>query len=134
MIDLTVDVSPRTARLMEKVIAEVMAPPEDMSVSQWADGYRYLSSEASAEAGRWRTTRTPYLREVMDAFTDPNVRHIVMVAASQVGKTEAELNIIGYIIDQDPGSILFVHPTVGDAKEFSRRLWPLPCLPGYSGI
>ena len=126
MIDLTVDVSPRTARLMEKVIAEVMAPPEDMSVSQWADGYRYLSSEASAEAGRWRTTRTPYLREVMDAFTDPNVRHIVMVAASQVGKTEAELNIIGYVIDQDPGSILFVHPTVGDAKEFSRlRIDPM---------
>ena len=40
--------------------------------------------------------------------------------ASQVGKSELELNIIGYIIDEDPGSILFVHPTTIDAKEFSK--------------
>ena len=29
-------------------------------------------------------------------------------------------NIISYIIDQDPGSILYVHPTIGDARKFSR--------------
>ena len=43
-----------------------------------------------------------------------------MASASQVGKSELELNIIGYIIDEDPGSILFVHPTTIDAKEFSK--------------
>jgi phage terminase large subunit GpA-like protein len=69
----------------------------------------------------------------MDAFTDPKVRHIVMVAASQVGKSEFLNNAIGYIIDQDPGSILFVHPTTIDAKDYSRlRIAPLardcPCL------
>lgn len=110
----------RTASLMEKIMTDVFTPPDDLTVSQWASKYRVLSSEASAEAGMWRNSRTPYLKEVMDAFTDANVRHIVMVAASQVGKTECELNIIGYIIDQDPGSILYVHPTDGDAKEFSR--------------
>ena len=51
---------------------------------------------------------------------------IVMVAASQVGKSELELNIIGYIIDQDPGSILYVHPTIDDARKFSRlRVAPM---------
>lgn len=59
-------------------------PPEDLTVSEWADKYRRLSPENSAEAGPWRTSRTPYLREVMDCFTDPKVRKIVMVAASQV--------------------------------------------------
>lgn len=116
----------KTVRLMRNIIAEVMTPPEELSTSEWAEVHRYLSSEASAEPGLWRNTRTPYLVEVMDSFNDPNVRHIVMVAASQVGKTEAELNIIGYIIDQDPGSILFIHPTEGDAKEFSRlRIEPM---------
>lgn len=110
----------RTASLMEKIMTDVFTPPDDLTVSQWASKYRVLSSEASAEAGMWRNSRTPYLKEVMDAFTDANVRHIILVAASQVGKTECELNIIGYIIDQDPGSILYVHPTEGDAKEFSR--------------
>lgn len=116
----------RTANLVESIVSDVMRPPANLTVSQWADQYRFLSSEASAEAGRWRTTRTPYLRDVMDSFTDPNVRHIVMVAASQVGKSEFELNAVGYIIDQDPGSILYIHPTVGDAKEFSRlRIDPM---------
>ncbi len=117
------------ARRINKLISGVLAglvPPEDLTVTEWAEKNRRLSSESSAEPGPWRTERTPYLREVMDCFTDPKVRHIVMVAASQVGKTEAELNMIGYIIAQDPGSILFVHPVNGDAKEFSKlRIAPM---------
>ena len=116
----------RTRSLMERIMADVFTPPDELTVSQWAARHRVLSSEASAESGRWRNNRTPYLVAIMDAFTDPNVRHLVFVAASQVGKTECELNIIGYIVDQDPGSILFVHPTETDAKEFSRlRIDPM---------
>ena len=103
-----------------------MQPPENLSVTEWAESKRYLSTEASAEPGLWRTSRTPYLRDIMDAFTDPGVRHIVLVAASQVGKTEVINNMIGYIIDQNPGSILFVHPTTIDAREFSKlRIAPM---------
>lgn len=95
-------------------------------MAEWADKNRRLSPENSAEAGPWRTSRTPYLKEPMEAFTDHNVKKIVMVAASQVGKSELELNIIAYIIDQDPGSILFVQPTLDDAKKFSRlRIAPM---------
>lgn len=62
----------------------------------------------------------------MESFTDPKIRKIVMVAASQVGKSELELNIIAYIIDQDPGSILFVQPSLDDARKFSRlRIAPM---------
>lgn len=101
-------------------------PPEELTVAEWADRHRRLSPETSAEAGPWRTARTPYLREPMEAFTDPKIHKITMVAASQVGKSELELNIIGYIIDQDPGSILFVQPTLDDARKFSRlRIAPM---------
>ncbi len=101
-------------------------PPEELTVSEWADRNRRLSPETSAEAGPWRTSRTPYLKEPMDAFTDPKVRKIVMVAASQVGKSELEMNVIGYIMDQDPGSILFVQPSLDDARKFSRlRIAPM---------
>ncbi len=105
---------------------EGMKPPANLTVTQWAEQRRRLSTESSAEPGPWRTTRTPYLQEPMDAFTDPKVQRIVMVAASQVGKSELELNIIGYIIDEDPGSVLFIHPTTIDAKEFSKlRVAPM---------
>lgn len=101
-------------------------PPEDLTVSEWAGKHRILSRENSAEAGPWNNDRTPYLVEVMDAFTDYRIEKITLVASSQVGKSELELNIIGYIIDQDPGSILYVQPTEGDAKKFSRlRIAPM---------
>ena len=62
----------------------------------------------------------------MDSFTDVKVRHIVMVSASQVGKSEFLNNCVGYIIDEDPGSILFIHPTTIDAKEYSKlRIAPM---------
>ncbi|NLH01172.1 MAG: phage terminase large subunit family protein [Clostridiales bacterium] len=101
-------------------------PPEDLTVSQWAAKYRILSRESSAEAGPWRNERTPYLVEIMDAFTDPKVKEISVVAGSQSAKSEGELNMIGYIIDQDPSSTLYIQPTIDDAKKFSKlRIAPM---------
>ena len=77
-------------RRLDRLISSCLSglvPPEDLTVTEWAEKNRRLSSESSAEPGPWRTERTPYLREVMDTFTDPKISHTVMVAASQVGKS-----------------------------------------------
>lgn len=101
-------------------------PPENLTVAEWADKNRRLSSESSAEVGKWRTSRTPYMFDILNSFTDPKVEHIVVVAASQVGKSEVINNMIGYCIDQDPGPILFVQPTIDDAKKYSEmRIAPM---------
>ena len=114
---------------LNRVISKVMTsmqPPDDITVSEWAEKYRRLSSESSAEPGPWRNSRTPYLIDPMNAFTDPKVRNIVVVAASQVGKSEFINNCLGYVIDQDPGSILFIQPTTIDAREYSKlRIAPM---------
>lgn len=96
-------------------------PPEKLTVSEWADKYRKLSPENSAEAGRWKTKRTPYLEEIMNAFTDPKIHRIAIAASSQLGKTECEMNMLGYAIDVDPGPIMWVMPTVDNARDFSKR-------------
>ena len=109
-----------------KNIAKGFKAPEDITVSEWADRYRVLSPENSAEAGRWKTRRTPYTKEIMNAFCDPRVKELIVVASSQVGKTESLLNLLGYMIDQDPGPALYVLPTKDFAEDFSkRRLAPM---------
>jgi lambda family phage portal protein len=105
----------RLNALVSKLVAAIRPPP-NVSVSEWATQNRVLSPEASAEQGRWRNSRTPYLVEIMDAFSDPRIHHIVVVASSQVGKSEFENNVIGRTIDVDPGSILFIHPQMTDAN------------------
>ncbi len=100
--------------------------PRKITVSEWADQYRYLNPTTSAEPGRWKTSRTPYLKGIMDAFTDPYVDEITVMAASQVGKTESMYNMLGFIIDQDPGPTLMVLPRENDAKSVSyNRVLPM---------
>lgn len=115
----------KTAKLFRQIAAKV-APPPKLTVSQWADAHRRLSSEASAEPGQWRTDRAPYQRGIMDAVNDPNVDTIVVMSSAQVGKTELLLNIIGYHIDYDPAPIMLVQPTIEMAQAFSKdRLAPM---------
>ncbi|MCH5207552.1 MAG: phage terminase large subunit family protein [Oscillospiraceae bacterium] len=119
---------------LAKVLRSIK-PPENLTVAQWADKNRRLTSESSAEVGKWRTSRTPYMLDILNSFTDPRIEHIVVVAASQVGKSELLNNMIGYCIDQDPGPILLVQPTVDDVKRYSEmRIAPMiretPCLKG----
>ena len=114
---------------LSSAIASALArltPPPELLVSEWADEYRYLSSEASAEPGRWRTARAPYQKEILDSLSDPKVHTTVVQAASQVGKTEIALTFLGYHIHQDPGSILVLMPTVESAQGWSKeRLAPM---------
>lgn len=115
----------KTIRLFQKAMRN-FAPPPKLTISQWADNYRKLSSEASAEAGQWRTSRAPYQREMMDAISDSSVEDVVIMCGAQLGKTEALLNTIGYFIDYDPAPIMYVMPTVEMAESFSKdRVEPM---------
>ncbi|HSG56820.1 MAG TPA: phage terminase large subunit family protein, partial [Paracoccaceae bacterium] len=104
-----------------------MRPDPDLTVSEWADQHRWLSSRASAEPGRYRTARTPYLREIMDALSPRHpAQRISFMKAAQVGATEAGNNWIGFVIHHAPGPMLAVLPTVEMAKRSSRgRIDPL---------
>ena len=107
-------------------IATLAAPPPELTVSEWADGYRILSPESCPEPGRWSTDRVPYLAEIMDAFTDPAVETVVVMTSSQVGKTSIIENVVGYHVDYDPSSILVVEPTLDMGQTFSKdRLAPM---------
>ena len=118
-----------------KKIAEIIAPAPILKISEWADRYRRLSPEASAEPGNWNTDRAPYQREIMNALNDNECEEVVIMSSAQVGKTEIILNILGYFVDYDPTSILVVQPTVEMAQTFSKdRLAPMirdtPALKG----
>ncbi len=106
---------------------EGLKPDPLLTVSEWADRHRFLSPRASAEPGRYRTDRTPYMRAIMDALSPSHpARRIVFMKAAQVGATEAGNSWIGYVIHHAPGPMLSVQPTVELAKRFSRqRIEPL---------
>lgn len=102
-------------------------PPSRRTVTQWADAKRILPSKGSAEPGKYRSSRTPYLREIMDCLSRRSpVQEVVFQAAAQIGKSEAGNNWVGYVIDEAPGPMLLVQPTVDNAKRYSKqRITPM---------
>ena len=108
-------------------IEEGFAPPPDLTVSQWADAYRMLSSKGASEPGPYRTDRTPYLREPMDLLSERSgVEQVVLMFGAQVGKSESGNNWLAYIIDVCPGPVMAVQPTTDTAKRYSRqRITPM---------
>lgn len=105
---------------------KLLKPPKKLSVSEWADKYRVLSSVNSAEPGNWNTSRAEYQREIMNAFSDSKCEKIVIKSAAQVGKSEILNNCIGYAMYNDPGPIMMVQPTEELAKGYSKeRLTPM---------
>jgi phage terminase large subunit GpA-like protein len=117
----------RLAHRLDEAIAKALKPPPKLTVSEWADAYRVLSSEAAAEPGKWSTSRAEYQRGMMDAVSDPSIETIVLMTCAQVGKTELINNVVGYHIHQDPAPMLVVQPTLEMAQTWSKdRL--SPCL------
>jgi phage terminase large subunit GpA-like protein len=102
------------------------APPPRLSLAEWADQYRRLPAESSAEPGYWSTARVPYLRAILDAVTDRTIETVVVVKASQTAGTEVLLNTIGYHVHLDPAPILVIEPTLDMASAVSKdRIAPM---------
>lgn len=100
---------------------QLLVPPKELTVSQWADLYARLPREGSPEPGQWRTERAPYQRDMMDVVNDPTIETVVFMIASQCGKTASFLNVLWYFVAHDPSPILFVMPSEKDAKGISKE-------------
>lgn len=114
-----------TCRDYQKAALEFLRPPETLTVSEWAEKNRVLTS-SSAEPGPWSNRRTPYLVGIMDEFTNYETEEIIFVKPTQVGGTACMENMIGYVITQEPGPTEIVYPTETLALSISsKRLRPM---------
>lgn len=99
-----------------------LKPDIKMTVTRWADNFRVLDSVAAAEPGPYRSTRTPYLIEIMDRLSSTDMcEEVIVEKGAQVGATEAGSNWIGHNIDLEPGPFLLVMPTDEMAKRTSKK-------------
>lgn len=113
-------------RAVVQTVKRACAPPPRRTVSEWADEYRYLSPEASSEPGKWETARVEPARGVMDAFSDPRVEKVTAMVCTQVLKTEALNNLVGFHVSQDPAPMMVLQPTIAMAEAWSKdRLAPM---------
>jgi phage terminase large subunit GpA-like protein len=97
----------------------VFTPRPPLTLSEWADRYAYIPA-GSAEPGKFVTAVAEYQREPMDAISDPRIRKVVLTWASQTGKSQIQINGIGYYSHYHPAYQLMIQPTLDRAEEFSK--------------
>jgi phage terminase large subunit GpA-like protein len=99
--------------------AQVFRPPPKLTVLEWAERERMLSSESSSMVGHYRSDVAPYQRGMHNAVNIPGVEEVVFFTAAQMGKSLTEENIFGYFCDRDPCSMIWMWPTDLVAKAWS---------------
>lgn len=90
---------------------ELLKPPEELTVSEWAGKYRFLDERSSSMPGKWKNEMTPYLVGIMDEFNSYQTEKIVFCKCTQLGGTEALNNMICFSVAQDPAPMMIVYPT-----------------------
>lgn len=106
---------------LSKQLLEAFTPPKRMTISEWADEYRYVDSSTSAYPGKWSTDTAPEFRFIMDSISNPDVEQVSMMVSSQNGKTEVLLNVAMFYMHTDPCPMLILQPTEDMAASFSKE-------------
>ena len=101
---------------------DALMPREILDLDEWADKYRMLPRETSAEYGQWSTDRFPFLRRIMKCMSPSSVaKEIAVMKGSQLGVTETAINTLLYYSVMDPCPIMYCQKTGDSAREFSTQ-------------
>lgn len=106
---------------IRNTIKRIMKPSPRLTMLQFAEEHIVLSSDDSANPGKYNSAHAVYQREILEAISDPSTSEVVLSLSSQVGKTLIDLITIGYYSAIDPASIMYV--TIDDALglDFAKR-------------
>jgi len=109
------------------MLSDGLRPIPRITVSEWADQYRILSSKSSAEFGQFRTVRVPYIRKIADSLgKTSDVWKVIVMKGAQLGLTELGNNWVGYVIHLNPGPMIMVMPTdAAVIKNSKTRITPM---------
>lgn len=102
-------------------VAGLLPPPDELTISEWAERYAYLPQEGNAEPGKFHLARMPYETAMLDDPLDPASIETYWMIGSQLGKTLCIIIIIEYHVDHAPSSMLVVYPTLDSAKSWMRE-------------
>jgi phage terminase large subunit GpA-like protein len=106
-----------------------MRPADRRPVWQWCEDHLMVDS-TSPFPGMWRSERSPWSRDVMDAWQ--KCRRVVVMCSAQSAKTQTAFGPLTWSISEDPGPTMWVMAARDEAGDFLRdRVMPtvMHCQP-----
>lgn len=98
-----------------------LKPDPLLTVAEYADECLYLPS-FSPVPGQWRTSRTPFLKEIMECLSPRHrCKKVVFMKPVQIGGTQVAVNWVAYTMDRSPTAMLFYEPGIDMAKRLTKE-------------
>jgi len=122
--------------IVNRAFFKGLKPTPNLSLSEWADENFWLPKEGNVEPGKFRSSRTPYLKEIMDNLSPHSpVEYTIVIKGTQLGFTTVGLVWFAYTVDIDPASMMMLMPTLNTARRHSKKkvkptIETNPCLRG----
>ena len=111
-----------SAAALMREAADLLRPPQRMSVSDAAERYRHLHNPGGGYSGPWRRTQVPMMVKPMDTLESRKYQGLIFVGPAQSTKTDSlVINWIVKRIKCNPADMLVVNPTELAARDFSKR-------------
>lgn len=105
-----------------KIIINGLKPDPNINFLDWANKEFYLPKESSAEYGKYRTSRTPFVEEILLALSPQSETQVVIVIKpTQLAGTTTGLIFMCAVAAMYPGPLLMIMPTDAMAKSFSKK-------------
>lgn len=103
-------------------ISEGSKPDPYIKMSQWAAENFVLPQESSAEYGKIRIERTPFIKEILDELSPMSpTEEVVLVKPSQQAGTTIAIIFMFCVADLYPGPLLFLTLNDKMAIRFSKK-------------
>ena len=102
-------------------LLQLMKQPIRMSTREYAETYRWLSTEVSAKPGLMNCMETPFMLYVMECLDNPEIPIIVGRKSAQIAWTETINSYIQKRIHLDPQNIIVSFPRQASAKSFANE-------------
>lgn len=107
-------------------LLSLLKPPERVSTKEYAEKYRFLSSDVTATPGKMDCSKTPFMFYPMECLDDLDVKIMVARKSAQIAWTETINSYIAKHMDIDPRNIIIAFPSLLAAKSYSNeKLRPL---------
>jgi hypothetical protein len=105
------------------LVSGIFTPPPETSVSEWVESHVIIPPPQTQSSGLVSFNGRDYIREALDDFNLPGITDIALCFGSQAGKTTLLQCAVSWIIVCSPSGILWVMPTLPNARSFSTTRW-----------
>jgi phage terminase large subunit GpA-like protein len=120
-----------------KIVKAAFKPDPYLDFVEWANAHFRLTKESSVEPGKYRSSRTPWVEEILRELSPQSpTQEVVVIKPTQMAFTTLANIVLCCVAHLYPGPCLFVQPNDEMAKSHSKKkLAPtVRAIPALNGV